>query len=50
MAQADAPPTAMANIENPFEFLIELLLVEKRRVLPIDGVTDRRVKAALSRG
>ena len=40
----------MANIENPFEFLIELLLVEKRRVLPIDGVTGRRVKAALSRG
>ncbi len=50
LTQADAPPTAMANIENPFEFLIELLLVEKRRVLPIDGVTGRRVKTALSRG
>ena len=50
LTQADAPPTAMANIENPFEFVIELLLVEKRRVLPIDGVTGRRVKAALSRG
>ena len=50
LAQADAPPTAMANIENPFEFLIKLLLVETRRVLPINGVTGRRVKAALSRG
>jgi uncharacterized metal-binding protein len=40
----------MANIENPFEFLMELLLVEKRRVLPIDGVTGRCVKATFSRG
>jgi hypothetical protein len=50
LAQADAPPTAMANIENPVEFLIELLLVEICWALPINGVTGRRVKTALSRG
>jgi len=48
VAEADTATTAVADVENPLQFLVEGILVVKIRIFPFDGVTRRSLKTAFS--
>jgi len=50
VAQIEAAPAAMAQVEYPAQFHVELFFVEEIGVLPINRVTDRRFKTAFGHG
>ena len=48
IAEIEAAAAAVTDIEDPAEFLVELLFVEKVGLAPFDQVTRRRLKAAFA--
>ena len=48
IAQVEAAPTAMADVEHPLELGIDLIHVVVVRIVPVDPVTGRRIKAAFA--
>src|SRR5258708_9277947 len=50
VAQADAPPAAVADIEDALLLAVERILVVVIRVAPIDRMADRRFEIAFTRG
>jgi hypothetical protein len=50
VAQIEAAPAAMADVEYPAQLGIQLRLVIEIRILPVDGMADRGFETAFPHG
>ena len=50
VAETKTAPATMANIKNPLKFSVQRYLVAKIRVPPVNGMTNRCLKAPLAGG
>jgi len=48
LAQAEAAPATMADVEHPLQLGIERRLIVERRVTPVERVAGRSLKATLA--